>query len=66
MRRDIWRVLAKLSALGHSILVVDKNVADLTRLASRHFVIEKGRVVWSGSSDELKSSPEVHTNYLSV
>ena len=48
---------APLKAEGLSILVVDKNIADLTRLADRHYVIEKGRVVWSGLQANCQNQP---------
>ena len=52
IRAEIWRSLASLKTDGQSILVIDKNVA-LTRVADRHYVLEKGRVVWTGNSAEL-------------
>src|SRR5467141_4489566 len=53
IRAEIWRVLARLKESGLAILVIDKNVDALTRVADRHFLIERGRVVWSGVSAEL-------------
>ena len=53
IRQDIWNCLSALRAQGLSILVVDRNLDALMRLADRHNVVEKGRVVWSGSSEEL-------------
>jgi branched-chain amino acid transport system ATP-binding protein len=47
-------------------LVIDKNVAALTRLADRHYLIERGRVVWTGTSRELARAPEVQHRYLGV
>jgi branched-chain amino acid transport system ATP-binding protein len=55
IRQDIWNCLSALRAEGLSILVVDRNLDALMRLADRHNVVEKGRVVWSGSSGELAS-----------
>ncbi len=66
IRQEIWTCLSQLKAEGLSILVVDKNIADLTRLADRHYVIEKGRVVWSGSSAELAEDTKVQERYLGV
>lgn len=66
IRAEIWRVLQHLKSAGQSILVIDKNVDALTRIADRHYVIEKGRIVWSGSSEELKASPEIQQRYLGV
>jgi len=53
VRREIWRCLNQLKEEGISILVVDKNVNDLARIADMHYVIEKGRIVWEGTSPEL-------------
>ena len=53
IRQDIWNCLSALRAQGLSILVVDRNLDALMRLADRHNVVEKGRVVWSGTSEAL-------------
>jgi branched-chain amino acid transport system ATP-binding protein len=66
IRAEIWRVLATLKAAGQAILVVDKNIAPLLQLADRHFVLERGRTVWSGSSAELAAAPELQHRYLGV
>ena len=66
IRQEIWNCLRRLKDEGQSILVVDKNVTDLTRIADRHYIIEKGRVVWDGSSQALRDQPELHTRYLGV
>jgi len=49
-----------------SILVIDKDVKALTKVADRHYVLEKGRVVWSGSSAELSADSNVQHRYLGV
>jgi branched-chain amino acid transport system ATP-binding protein len=46
--------------------VIDKNVDALTRIADRHYIIERGRVVWSGNSQALAASPDVQHRYLGV
>ena len=66
IRAEIWSVLAQLKAEGQAILLIDKNLAAVSRLADRHVVIEKGRTVWTGSSAELAASPEVRDSYLQV
>jgi branched-chain amino acid transport system ATP-binding protein len=66
IRAEIWRCLANLKQSGLSILVIDKNVGALMRVADRHFLIERGRVVWKGSSDELAAAPDVQHRYLGV
>ena len=66
IRAEIWRCLARLKELGLAILVIDKNVGALTRVADRHFLIERGRMVWSGTSRDLAAAPEVQHRYLGV
>jgi branched-chain amino acid transport system ATP-binding protein len=66
IRAEIWRCLGQLKASGLAILVIDKNVDTLIRVADRHFLIERGRVVWSGASRELAAAPEVQHRYLGV
>jgi branched-chain amino acid transport system ATP-binding protein len=66
IRAEIWRCLARLKATGLSVLVIDKNVGALMRVADRHFLIERGRVVWSGDSAALAAAPDVQHRYLGV
>ncbi len=66
IRIEIWRCLAHLKAEGQAILVIDKNVDVLTKIADRHYLIERGRIVWSGSSKELAGAPEVQHRYLGI
>jgi branched-chain amino acid transport system ATP-binding protein len=66
IRRDIWRCLAELKQTGLSILVIDKNVGALMRVADRHVIIERGRVVWQGASAALAAAPDVQHRYLGV
>ena len=66
VRREIWSCLVKLKQSGLSILVIDKNVSDLARIADRHFIIEKGRTVWVGDSSELLSGEDLKRRYLGV
>jgi branched-chain amino acid transport system ATP-binding protein len=66
IRAEIWACLARLKQEGQAILVVDKHLDALTKLADRHVVIEKGHVVWTGSSSELKADPTVRQRYLQV
>jgi branched-chain amino acid transport system ATP-binding protein len=66
IRDEIWRCLEKLRAAGQSILVIDKNVGALTRIADRHYIIERGRVVWSGNSAQLTGAPDVQHRYLGI
>jgi len=66
IRDEIWRCLELLRTAGQSILVIDKNVDALTRIADRHYIIERGRVVWSGSSPELANAADIQHRYLGV
>src|SRR4030088_3641939 len=66
IRAEIWQCLTRLKAAGQSILVIDKNVEALIRIADRHYLIERGKVVWTGSSPELAAAPEVQHRYLGV
>lgn len=66
VRLEIWQCLRRLKLLGQSILVIDKNIANLLEVADRHYVLEKGRVVWTGTSAELSADPDVQHRYLGV
>ncbi len=66
IRAEIWRVLEVLKAQGQAILVIDKNVEALSRIGDRHYIIEKGAVVWSGSSAALRGESDVQRRYLGV
>jgi branched-chain amino acid transport system ATP-binding protein len=66
IRAEIWQCLSRLKAAGQSILLIDKNVEALIGIADRHYMIERGRVVWSGSSGELAAAPEIQHRYLGV
>jgi branched-chain amino acid transport system ATP-binding protein len=66
IRAEIWACIERLRAEGQSILIVDKNLAVLRRLADRHFVIEKGRTVWTGDGAALDAAPEVARRYLGL
>lgn len=66
IRAEIWRCLEALKAQGQSILLIDKNIAVLKRLADRHYIIEKGRTVWSGSSSDLAANAELVHRYVGV
>jgi branched-chain amino acid transport system ATP-binding protein len=66
IRAEIWQVLAKLRAEGQAILLIDKNLAAVMRLADWHVVIEKGQIVWQGDSAALAAAPEIRDTYLHV
>jgi branched-chain amino acid transport system ATP-binding protein len=65
-RQEIWTRLAALKREGLSILVIDKNLDALLRLADRHLILEKGRIVWQGRSRALSADQAVRERYLSV
>jgi len=66
IRAEIWQCLALLKQEGQAILIVDKHLEALMRFADRHVVIEKGHVVWTGSSAALAADPTVRQRYLQI
>lgn len=66
IRTEIWTCLKRLKAEHQSILVIDKNISALASFADRHVIIEKGRSVWTGTSDELLSDHSIKDRYLHV
>jgi len=66
IRQEIWACLARLKGEGQAILVIDKNVRNLIALADRHYIVEKGRVVWSGPSAALADDEDLQHRYLGV
>ncbi|NVO15877.1 MAG: ABC transporter ATP-binding protein [Rhodoplanes sp.] len=66
IRAEIWACLKRLRGEGQAILLVDKHLDAMTKLADRHVVLEKGHVVWSGSSAALAADPTVRQRWLQV
>jgi branched-chain amino acid transport system ATP-binding protein len=66
IRAEIWRCLEELKSEGLAILVIDKNLEALMRVADWHYIMEKGRIVWSGDSAALAGEPELRARYLGV
>ena len=66
IRDEIWRVLESLKEQGQSILLIDKNLEQLISLVDQHFLMERGRIVWEGTSKELQQNPELIRRYLGV
>jgi branched-chain amino acid transport system ATP-binding protein len=66
IRQEIWNCLSVLKAEGLALIVVDKNIKPLLPLADRHYILEKGRIEWSGSSDQLAASADVIARFLTV
>ena len=66
VRQKIWAALNQIRADNISILVVDKNLSDLLRIADRNYIIERGKIVWSGTSDELRADRDALHRFLGV
>ncbi len=66
IRNEIWNCVNNLKSAGQSILLVDKNIDALTRIADRHYIIEKGKVVWKGTSSELQGDQDLQHRFLGV
>jgi branched-chain amino acid transport system ATP-binding protein len=66
VRTEIWTCLERLKQSGLSILLIDKHLGAVTRLGDHHYVLEKGRVVWDGTSAELRARVDVQHRYLGV
>jgi len=66
IRDEVWRCLEELKQLGQAILVIDKNVQHLMRIADHHYVIEKGGIVWHGDSEQLRGNTALQQEYLGV
>jgi branched-chain amino acid transport system ATP-binding protein len=66
VREEIWKCLARLREGGQTILVIDKYIERLVRLADRHTIIERGRVAWHGTSAELNANRDLWHRYIGV
>ncbi|MDF3836909.1 ABC transporter ATP-binding protein [Cupriavidus basilensis] len=66
IRKEIWDCLRELKREGLTIVVIDKNLKEMASLLDRHYIVEKGRVVWSGSPDDLSASGDLAHRYLGV
>jgi branched-chain amino acid transport system ATP-binding protein len=66
VRAEIWACLSRLKADGQSILLVDKHLEPMLKLAERHVIVERGHVVWTGTSDQLANDTNVRQQYLMV
>lgn len=66
IRQEIWDCLAGLKRAGQTIIVIDKNIGSLLKLADNHHIVEKGQVVWSGSSASLREQPGLLHKYVGV
>ena len=66
IRKEIWKQLVIIKQTGLSILLIDKNIDELCKIADHHYIIEKGAIVWDGDSETLLANPELKTKYLGV
>ncbi len=66
IRQEIWHCLDKLKKSDMTILLIDKNIEELNRVADYHYIIEKGRVVWDGLPETLNSNPKLKQKYLGI
>ena len=66
VRQEIWACIEKLKKEGIAILIIDKNIRDLTRIADKHFIIEKGQVTWHGSSNQLLRHEDMLVEKLGI
>ena len=63
---EIWRVIGMLKSQGQAILLVDKNIEALTQAGDQHYILEKGRVAWSGNSQELAQDTALQHRHLGL
>lgn len=63
---EIWRCLDRLKSVGQAILLIDSNHGALMQLADRHYIMEKGRITWTGDSAALAAAVDVRSRYLGV
>jgi len=66
IRQQIWECLDQLKRAGQSILIIDKNINAIAKLADRHYILDKGKVVWQGDSTSLMATPDLKSRYLGV
>ena len=66
IREEIWRGLSTLKEKGLAILVIDKHLESLFAIADNHYVMEKGRIVWSGTTSALKNDTDIKSRFLGV
>lgn len=66
IRGEIWQALSRIKAAGQAVLVIDKNIKALSRIGDRHYILEKGRTVWSGTSADLMKDDELRNRLLSA
>lgn len=66
IRTDIWACIRKLRDMRQTVLIIDGNLDALMAVCDRHYVLEKGRIVWNGSSEQFANNPEIKKNHLGI
>ena len=66
IRQEIWRRLEQLKSSGLTILLIDKNIDEFAHIADRHYIVEKGRVAWTGNSETLLGDGSLKSRYLGI
>jgi branched-chain amino acid transport system ATP-binding protein len=66
IRAEIWHGLERIKDTGQAVLIIDKNIKALSRIAQRHYILEKGRVVWTGNSRDLTANDDLRQRYLGI
>lgn len=66
IRTEIWHGLEQIKGTGQAVLIIDKNIKALSRIAQRHYILEKGRVVWTGNSHDLTANEDLRHRYLGI
>jgi branched-chain amino acid transport system ATP-binding protein len=66
IRAEIWLALSRIKAVGQAVLIIDKNIKALSRIADRHYILEKGRTVWTGTSTDLMLNEDLRRRFLSA
>lgn len=66
VQKDLWQKLNEIKQTGISMLLIDKNLEELSNIADYHYIIEKGTIVWEGTSDAFRSTPGLQVRYLGV
>jgi len=66
IREEIWAKLDELKKTGLAIIIIDKDVEALCAFADRHYILEKGEVIWTGSTADLTANKELQDRYLGV
>jgi branched-chain amino acid transport system ATP-binding protein len=64
--QEIWRIIRTIRESGIAAIIVDKNFAAVSALTDRNVILVKGRVVFEGTSSELRQKPELQPQHLGI